>query len=1773
MFMQFTNFILLDLQYARSFSRRNGFGPSIVYPALSDNEDTNVTKARKLYDLLSSFTPAEEAAIRQITPLLSIVRLAQGNIGTKGNTSCVWQESKMATILPNLPSECKFIVVTRQQQRGSRNLIRSTKFKRQKIQDCLEILCNTVEGVWKDKTISYNRLNQWPAEGDLLDLNDTLQIFERDDEGNVVDRTNDQRGSIELDTDGDDAGPAPLQNGVAPDETFEGVINMNESNISSGGNATLAAQHIRDAIETIQNEGEFSRNRESVTFAQQAILPRTSDFVNMNKTPYVWARAFPTVFIPVYTNWRGQMKWVIFNDITGSDGMREKDVPIQKWYNYTMWRSDGIPASHPTFSLILYNHKMRNSLQSQGRFTINTSDFDPTTTLDSIRNASRDDDLTTATEALLKRAHMHASNIPGTTPYWRSTRHEFKAINFFNSYINKKEVSLFHTGSLAEYHEYPLRHLLYKYTSALSHVSDEYSESILSDDAAFMDSVQKYKHIVTHYLASKMELWLGLFMKPVYNMDVSGLTKEFAKSRGAIHFHSLLHPSTSGDNISKQLSERLQTLALCINEAMKRLNSYIEDKYDVLTHENRFDTSPNLVFNASSGEKVREEFCSLTEEGKEQWNEYAQAKLNAIKITGDAIGKILESEYGYSALHLGSAPEDWVRPGGLREEGYRTTCDQMQKSTDVLDRMELKKIKASRENDLYQRQSNITNHCGTHKCSGYCLREKSFTVKYDAAIHADAKPEDRFFASDGVERVTIRISECRHRFGRALKYDSSGENNLTRGIAPQMNPSLNFDKNGQPKYVARRNHPRVLQQPYSFPWYGANNDTQHILVNATSTSTLSRLGSAENYEKHHCNLAAAGVQGLEHHTGVDMAEEYATSYACKGGENSANWESVSQTITEEYCSRPENGERSIRSLVGKHMNEISKNMSVTRDQSQFILGGGIMKRSSLGTPLKCSVSSIDVSDLCEGERVTNDSKFTWKNIEKKYKERSEEYDGENLYEFCALHWHASGPKPIQFFGFHDKATWPLEESYAKWMLIFFKPWRENIDTLKGDDNTFVSGLERFMYDPKFPARKLAEILRAKRNLGSIDVSEGADIQIGGADDITPTTDERRNAAIEDSVMNAVSPSAADDNHDVYEDMGETLFNNIETRIPPNFDWSENLDESKALWLSKFATNFYKEKNQSIIASNEEELVLFDEHLYRPENCRGRDQTFLIYHHLLVHYQMDLFKRGEIQNRPPSAFVLVEGLPGTGKSFVTKTLRNITRKIYGRNSADMASAPTGCAASLIGGSTHCRCSNIPTGRKFMKAPTNMTTSDATVIQATRLSMSKVIARFKDEHSMDGRPTWAWMKHRHEELRRPMDVLDDDGNIVGQDETGNSLLTPDVYMRPWGGIPFVYSFGDCGQLPPVMMKGMYDQSIGRPGTADFMGRIAFAEFRSPPKPEEATAVSVVMDEVLRQDDEAFKRLLTRMREGNIQNEDIDFLTSRCLDKLSPEERSSFTQNALHLVPTWKMAHQIIFDYLQSLDKPKAKFKAKLHTIRRDGTNHCVKETSYPLQNVLCVEAKVMLLRNFVVEYGLMNGSIGVVKDIVYENKEGPGRSLSELPLYVVVEFPLCNIGSDANGHCFPDKPATWIPIPVVTALCEKKCCTIQTIPLRVCIAVSIHKGQGMTVGPGKQFEKLIAYLPDAQSKSIPGVELVALSRAMNPECFAIGNPSSSLSQLGIKKIGTSPAYDMRRAFELDMKQSSSSTQAPIREEIRNLDPHHNKTFEGGCEFLLRWYRNNF
>jgi len=412
----------------------------------------------------------------------------------------------------------------------------------------------------------------------------------------------------------------------------------------------------------------------------------------------------------------------------------------------------------------------------------------------------------------------------------------------------------------------------------------------------------------------------------------------------------------------------------------------------------------------------------------------------------------------------------------------------------------------------------------------------------------------------------------------------------------------------------------------------------------------------------------------------------------------------------------------------------------------------------------------------------------------------------------------------------------------------------------------------------------------------------------------------------------------------------------------------------------------------------------------------------------------------------------------------------------------------------------------------------------------------------------------------------------------------MLPSDVYNRPHGGIPFLYVFGDTNQLPAVMKKAVYSTDTPVASTSDAVGKIAFHDdFLDPPDSDVVEAYIVVMDEVLRQNDRDFLRLLDHMREGAMNEDDVELLFSRHIDQLEQQEKELFNRESLHLVPTWKAATEIIFNYLQhTLTAPIAKFTANYSSARSDGKNCCVRECRYPQQNALCAGAKVMLLKNFVVELGLMNGAVGTVKHLCYMHANGPHPNQDEYDhgdydnqlQYAIVEFPDCQIPE--NSKFFDDLPRTYIPIPIVEERCEKKCCSVRALPLRCCKALSIHKSQGMTVGPGKPFQYITVHYPtkNTGARSTPGLELVATSRVESLNYLAVGNRMEDLSKQQLTSIGTTKAYDARKAYLRDIKDRAQRSKEVLMAKITSADPNPNeneRSFEGGCQFLLEWYNS--
>ena len=74
-------------------------------------------------------------------------------------------------------------------------------------------------------------------------------------------------------------------------------------------------------------------------------------------------------------------------------------------------------------------------------------------------------------------------------------------------------------------------------------------------------------------------------------------------------------------------------------------------------------------------------------------------------------------------------------------------------------------------------------------------------------------------------------------------------------------------------------------------------------------------------------------------------------------------------------------------------------------------------------------------------------------------------------------------------------------------------------------------------------------------------------------------------------------------------------------------------------------------------------------------------------------------------------------------------------------------------------------------------------------------------------------------------------------------------------------------------------------------------------------------------------------------------------------------------------------------------------------------------------------VMLMKDYIVEEKLMNGSIGTIIEIFYDHSRGTNQQ-KNLPYYILVNFTQCTL----SHKLIESSPSTYITIPATTDRCE-------------------------------------------------------------------------------------------------------------------------------------------
>ena len=469
--------------------------------------------------------------------------------------------------------------------------------------------------------------------------------------------------------------------------------------------------------------------------------------------------------------------------------------------------------------------------------------------------------------------------------------------------------------------------------------------------------------------------------------------------------------------------------------------------------------------------------------------------------------------------------------------------------------------------------------------------------------------------------------------------------------------------------------------------------------------------------------------------------------------------------------------------------------------------------------------------------------------------------------------------------------------------------------------------------------------------------------------------------------------------------------------------------------------------------------------YKLKNL-NKDQFHIAYYILKkVQEWLNLSKKSkqECEKFEPLRMTVL-GQSGTGKSRLINTLVSVIRKMFQNNNSVHVAAPTGAAAHAVNGQTIHRIFSVNTG-KDTELGTSAKENLGKLLETT-------IALFFDERSMISQ------------------------NVLGAAEMNISNTAHNFghESEDWGGIPVVVIFGDDYQLPSI-----------EPGAIDCFttSKNETIGKKTNGKRHFLILAKTVMElkEIMRQQQQEvlFIRILTNIRIGNASNEEIAILMSLHLSnhRFSEEDRKKIRENAMYIfankAPMQEHNRQKLKEQ-NSEDNPVARIHTTTTTQNkkyRGITKHFARQqmqtTAIPAVVNICRGARVQLTgKNFEPDWGLYNGSIGTVKEIVFNKNSNPLDGTQ--PEYVIVDFP---------QYCGPqwmESEKTWVPIPVVEMNCSKRCCQLQYIPLSLAYAKTCHTFQGQSVGKNCPISCIIVQpgTRDFEGKC-PGLFYVFLSRA--------------------------------------------------------------------------------
>jgi ATP-dependent DNA helicase PIF1 len=277
--------------------------------------------------------------------------------------------------------------------------------------------------------------------------------------------------------------------------------------------------------------------------------------------------------------------------------------------------------------------------------------------------------------------------------------------------------------------------------------------------------------------------------------------------------------------------------------------------------------------------------------------------------------------------------------------------------------------------------------------------------------------------------------------------------------------------------------------------------------------------------------------------------------------------------------------------------------------------------------------------------------------------------------------------------------------------------------------------------------------------------------------------------------------------------------------------------------------------------------------------------------------------------------------------------------------------------------------------------------------------------------------------------------------------------------FGGVRLVM-FGDLHQLPPVVQEAEVAQHLESEHGGPFF-------FSTSALREGPGTMLLELGHVFRQSDEGLIRVLNRIREGDVEEDDLELLNER----VGPVRTLSEGEPYVILTPTNAAAHRINMAYLDALPGAVRSYEA--------GVTGDFNASAQPTDTMLLLKpgAKVMLLRNDA-DRRWVNGTVARISRL--EDKQ----------VWVEVdgkEYEIEPVAWESRRYAF-DTAAEKIV--------ESVAGTFKQFPLRLAWALTIHKAQGLTLDR--------VYIDLGRGTFAHGQAYVALSRCRSLEGMALARP---------------------------------------------------------------------